>query len=969
MLAYLLVEGAETVELLLGNLTGTQGALGAQTTHTATITDDDQATVAFQAATSATADEGAGNHTVEVVLSVPAGTTPTDVTVEVSDAGSGTASSGGDYSAVGTVTLTFPAGSANGATQVFNLGVLADLLVEGDETVDLQLGNATGIGGALGVQTTHTATITDDDQATVAFVAATSATVDEGAGNHTMEVVLSVPSSTTLTDITVDVTDAGSGSASSGTDYSAVGVVTLTFPAGSVDGASQTFDLVVLDDLLVEGNETADLQLGNVTGIGGALGAQTTHSATITDDDQATVAFVLATSVTADEATGNHGVEVVLSLPAGTTPSDITVDVTDAGSGSASSGADYSAVGVATLTFPTGSPDGATQVFNLAVLNDALIEGNETVDVLLGNPTGTGGVLGAQVTHTATITDDDPSQLVFSAQPLDALATVAIAPAIRVQVLDSNGLLVATATNSVTLAIDANAGGGTLAGTLTVAAVAGEATFADISIDKAGSGYTLRASATGLTVASSTAFSIVVGPRTQLGFSVEPSNTQAAVAISPAIKVQVQDAGGNLIPTATDSIALSIGTNPSAGALVGTLTLAAIAGEATFDDISIDQPGTGYSLTAASGILASASSKLFDITVNLATKIDTATSEIQTGIVGIQTTVGSIQTTVGIIQQDTAEIKQDTAEIKQDTTEIKVATQVTIPGKIESLQSGVTAILEDTSSTIPQALSSLQSEVKAGLRAKILNRPTTVKAGSTTPIQFQSESGLSPVVTVYDSEGLRRVIELPMTEIDDTGVYTLDLTIEEDWPLGDYTVMVTEPVNGSLESISLEVSETDIPTIGADIAELQGAVSGTTGLASQAASAARAASAVIEEVRKELGGEGQSETAYELIAQMRTALDKVKEAIAAIPGSLENSPMNTTIREMSQLLKQLSSENGVNLDLMYESIDETTSDVNEVQDKVERLRVLMELNQEIAEKLLERAPPKKAIIKTWFESG
>ena len=425
----------------------------------------------------------------------------------------------------------------------------------------------------------------------------------------------------------------------------------------------------------------------------------------------------------------------------------------------------------------------------------------------------------------------------------------------------------------------------------------------------------------------------------------------------------MQDAGGNLIPTATDSIALSIGTNPSAGALAGTLTLAAVGGEATFDDISIDLPGTGYSLTAASGVLTSATSNLFDITVNLAIKIDTATGEIQTGIEGVQGTVSSIQL-------DTTAILQDTTAIQQDTTAIKQATEVTLPGKIATLQSEVTAILEDTSSAIPEALSSLESQVaKGGVQAKILSRPGTVKAGSTTPIQFQSLSGLSPVVTVYDSEGLRRVIELPMTEIDNTGVYTLDLKLEEDWPLGGYTVMVTEPVNGSLESISLEVAETDIPTIGADIAELQGAVSGTTGLASQAASAARAASAVIEDVRKELGGEGQSKTAYELIAQMQTALDSVKEAIAAIPESLENSPMNTTLRDMSQLLKQMSSENGVNLDVMYESIDETTSDVKEVQDKVERLRVLMEVNQEIAEKLLERAPPKKAVVKTWFESG
>ncbi len=126
-------------------------------------------TVAFQAATSATADEAAGNHAINVVLSVPVGSTPTAITVDVTDALSGTATSGTDYTAVGTVTLTFPAGSVNGAIQTFNLAVLADALVEGNETVDLQLGNVTG--AALGVQTTHEATITDDDPPNTAPVA------------------------------------------------------------------------------------------------------------------------------------------------------------------------------------------------------------------------------------------------------------------------------------------------------------------------------------------------------------------------------------------------------------------------------------------------------------------------------------------------------------------------------------------------------------------------------------------------------------------------------------------------------------------------------------------------------------------------------------------------------------------------------------------------------------------------------
>jgi hydroxyethylthiazole kinase-like sugar kinase family protein len=154
------VEGDETVDLQLGNVTGTQAILGAQTTHTATIIDDDFAKVAFQAATSATADEdAAGNHAVTVLLSVPSGTTPSAITVDVTDVGGGTATSGTDYSPVGTATLTFPVGSSNGATQTFNLGILSDAFAEGIETVNLQMGNVTGTGAVLGSQTTHTVSL------------------------------------------------------------------------------------------------------------------------------------------------------------------------------------------------------------------------------------------------------------------------------------------------------------------------------------------------------------------------------------------------------------------------------------------------------------------------------------------------------------------------------------------------------------------------------------------------------------------------------------------------------------------------------------------------------------------------------------------------------------------------------------------------------------------------------------------
>ena len=163
------------------------------------------------------------------------------------------------------------------------------------------------------------------------------------------------------------------------------------------------------------------------------------------------------------------------------------------------------------------------------------------------------------------------------------------------------------------------------------------------------------------------------------------------------------------------------------------------------------------------------------------------------------------------------EIKSDIADVKQDTTDIKTATEVTIPGKLDTLQSGVTAILEDTSTTIPQQLTSIETELKAGLKAKILNRPTTVKRGNTITIQFQSESGLSPVLNLYDPSNFQRVINAAMTEIGTTGIYKYNLTVDSTWPLGDYTVMVTESVNGSLVSMVLTVALTDIPTIGTDV--------------------------------------------------------------------------------------------------------------------------------------------------------
>ncbi|NKI33598.1 choice-of-anchor D domain-containing protein, partial [Wenzhouxiangella sp. XN79A] len=85
------------------------------------------------------------------------------------------------------------------------------------------------------------------------------------------------------------------------------------------------------------------------------------------------------------------------------------------------------------------------------------------------------------------------ASLVFTAQPTDAVVGQAITPAVQVEARDALDNPVADGT-VILLALGANLGGGTLAGTLDASTTGGVATFADLSIDTAGAGYTLIAS-------------------------------------------------------------------------------------------------------------------------------------------------------------------------------------------------------------------------------------------------------------------------------------------------------------------------------------------------------------------------------------------------------------------------------------------------------------------------------------------
>jgi subtilisin-like proprotein convertase family protein len=101
----------------------------------------------------------------------------------------------------------------------------------------------------------------------------------------------------------------------------------------------------------------------------------------------------------------------------------------------------------------------------------------------------------------------------------------------------------------------------------------------------------------------------------KLSFITQPTTTLAGAPINPAtgVRVRLLDANNNPVNDSGVPVTLTIGTNPSDGTLSGTLTVSTVNGVATFNGLSIDIWGNGYTLTASSSGLTQGVSAAFDI--------------------------------------------------------------------------------------------------------------------------------------------------------------------------------------------------------------------------------------------------------------------------------------------------------------------------------------------------------------------
>jgi hypothetical protein len=181
------------------------------------------------------------------------------------------------------------------------------------------------------------------------------------------------------------------GTASAGKDYVARSG-SVTFGHGA---ATATFAVPIIDDTIVEPDETVNLILSAPKG-GATLGATPTATLTIHSDDVGgTLAFSSPTYVVSEVG----ATALVTVTRTGGAASGVTLRYATS-DGTATAGLDYTAK-AGTLSFGAGV---TKRSFSVPIKNDRLVEGDQTVNLALTAPAG-GAVLGSPSAAVLTITE------------------------------------------------------------------------------------------------------------------------------------------------------------------------------------------------------------------------------------------------------------------------------------------------------------------------------------------------------------------------------------------------------------------------------------------------------------------------------------------------------------------------------------------------------------------------------------
>ena len=339
--------------------------------------------------------------------------------------------------------------------------------------------------------------------------------------------------------------------------------------------------------------------------------------------------------------------------------------------------------------------------------------------------------------------------------------------------------------------------------------------------------------------------------------------------------------------------------------------------------------------------------------------LKTNVNAVATQVTGVASQVGTVATQVGSV-----ETKVDAVDTKATDIQTKVGRVDTALGDVTDtagdntvfgkMKSVLRSMGEPTD--VPGPPRSLQERLasidkRTNKPAKAMNSMVSAAPGTTAKIKFQTDTGLAPKVTIYDPSNAVVAQGVTLTEVGTTGVYEYKWPISKTATLGNYTALITETTNSSVDSIAIDVRQASAVT------------SDTSGAASAASSYAQKTLSEMDGIKTNL-------------AKLMDEIKKVNAQPVAQEGQTGSTTSPVVVQQFQQGIQtnvdktqNVAKEKGINLgDLLNLTKDQKA----ELQSQTDQMRIMknqIERIQAVVEALNMTSGSEKPVIKDWMEVG
>ena len=292
----------------------------------------------------------------------------------------------------------------------------------------------------------------------------------------------------------------------------------------------------------------------------------------------------------------------------------------------------------------------------------------------------------------------------------------------------------------------------------------------------------------------------------------------------------------------------------------------------------------------------------------------------------LMSAVSNIQSTVQATSDDMKEVvSKDIASIKTE------------------LQNETRKILFSTQQELPARLDLLQETVQREMSAEILNTESQIKGGETLTIRYRTDSGLRPVIDVYNAQNMQVLSAAPMIELPGTGIYQYPVLFYQAWGRGDFTIVCSEASLGTLDAMTITVMQSDVDQVYSQVSSLRGSTSGIANINTTVNKLSEQFTS-IENVLNDIGS-GKSSGS--------TAADAAQTAVAPLYGQLAS---------MAKQIQSLVGDGGVNLGKMLDVSADRQGDMTYLKNKTQELKAAMEVSKKILENM-----NNKPVTQVWYE--